>query len=140
MFARRGLIGCPCPVPVSLTSSLPSSMTPTLIHFQIRRSTLPSVTRFSIISTSVARTILSKYERMSISRTHPMGRAQITLPFVQRLMLPPSGPKPVGAPEKVLLVDGVQQIHHHFLHELILQGGYRDWPLFPIRFGDIHSA
>src|SRR6516165_11510341 len=60
MLARRGLIGCPCPVPVSLTSSLPSSMTPTLIHFQIRRSTLPSVTRFSIISTSMARTILSK--------------------------------------------------------------------------------
>src|SRR5215831_18960990 len=47
-------------------------MTPTLIHFPIRRSTLPSVTRFSIISTSVPLTILSKYERMSISRTHPV--------------------------------------------------------------------
>src|SRR6516164_7234733 len=60
MLARRGLIGCPCPVPVSLTSSWPSSMTPTLIHFQIRRSTLPSVTRFSILSTSVPLTILLK--------------------------------------------------------------------------------
>jgi hypothetical protein len=31
-------MGCPCPVPVSLASSLPSSMTPTLIHFPISRS------------------------------------------------------------------------------------------------------
>src|SRR6266403_4819341 len=51
MLARSGLIGCPCPVPVSLTSNLPSSMTPTLIHFPIRRSTLPSIPRFSIIPT-----------------------------------------------------------------------------------------
>src|SRR5215472_16309495 len=112
MFARRGLIGCPCSVPVSLTSSFPSSMTPTRMHFQIRRSTLPSVTRFSIISTSMA----------------------------QSLVLPPSGPKPVRATEKILLVDGVQQIHHHLLHELILEGRNRDWSLFPILFGNIHSA
>ena len=55
-------------------------------------------------------------------------------------MLPPSGPEPVGTPEKILLVDGVQQIHHHLLHELILQGRDRDWSLFPILFGDIDSA
>jgi hypothetical protein len=55
-------------------------------------------------------------------------------------MLPPSGPKPVGAPEKILLVDSVQQIHHYPLHELILEGRDRDWPLFPILFGDIDSA
>jgi hypothetical protein len=73
-------MGCPCPVPVSLTSSLPSSMTPTLIHFPIRRSTLPSITRFSIISTSADLTIESKYERMSISRIHPMGRVQMIRP------------------------------------------------------------
>src|SRR6266581_5926901 len=80
MLARSGLIGCPCPVPVSLTSSLPSSMTPTLIHFPISRSTLPSLTRFSIISTRADLTIESKYERMSISRIHPMGRVQMIRP------------------------------------------------------------
>jgi hypothetical protein len=56
------------------------------------------------------------------------------------LVLPPSGPKPVGATEKLLLVDGVQQTHHHLLHELILQDRNRDRPLFPILFGDIYSA
>src|SRR5215831_10872480 len=60
MLARSGLIGCPCPVPVSLTSSLPSSMAPTRIHFPIKRSTLPSVTPSSIISTSADLTIESK--------------------------------------------------------------------------------
>jgi hypothetical protein len=55
-------------------------------------------------------------------------------------MLPPSGPKPVGTTEKILLINGVQQIHHYLLHELILQGWNRDWSLFPILFGDIHSA
>jgi hypothetical protein len=55
-------------------------------------------------------------------------------------MLPPSGPKPVGAPEKILLVDSVQQIHHHLLYELILQGRNRDRSLLPILFGDIDSA
>jgi hypothetical protein len=53
-------MGCPCPVPVSLTSNLPSSMTPTLIHLPIRRSTLPSITRFSIIPTRADLTIESK--------------------------------------------------------------------------------
>jgi hypothetical protein len=55
-------------------------------------------------------------------------------------VLPPSGPEPVGTPEKILLVDGVQQIHHHLLHDLILQGRNRDRSLLPILFGDIHSA
>src|SRR5215472_6465875 len=57
MLARSGLIGCPCPVPVSVTSNLPSSMTPTLIHLPIMRSTLPSVTRSSIMSTRADLTI-----------------------------------------------------------------------------------
>ena len=34
-WPRSGLIGCPCPVPVSLMRTLPSSMTPMLIHFRI---------------------------------------------------------------------------------------------------------
>jgi hypothetical protein len=55
------------------------------------------------------------------------------------LVLPSSGPKPVGATEEILLVDGVQQIHHHLLHDLILPGRDRDRPLFPILFGDIDS-
>jgi hypothetical protein len=35
LLARSGLMICPCPVPVSLTSSRPASITPVLIHFRI---------------------------------------------------------------------------------------------------------
>jgi hypothetical protein len=51
---------CPCPVPVSLTSSRPSSMTPTLIHFLINRRMLLSLIRFSIIAMRCSLTIESK--------------------------------------------------------------------------------
>jgi hypothetical protein len=60
--------------------------------------------------------------------------------FVQCLVLPTPGPKPIRAVEKILLVNGVQEIDRHFLHELILEGGNRDRPLFPILFGYIDSA
>src|SRR5262249_42081238 len=119
MLARRGLIGCPCPVPVSLTSSLPSSMTPTWIHFPIRRSTLADVD-------------FQDPPRGS-GTDHPSH-------FVQRLMLSPSGSKPVGVTEKILLVDSVQQVHHHLLHNLILQDRNRDRSLFPVLFRDIDPA
>src|SRR5208337_3913621 len=42
--------------------------------------------------------------------------------------------------EKILLVDGIHQINHHFLHDLILKAGNRDWPLFPVLLGGIDSA
>src|SRR6266849_7865515 len=139
MLARSGLIGCPCPVPVSLMSSLPSSMTPTCIHFRISRSTLLSLTRFSIISMSCSLTIVSKYEVISNSRIHPVS-ADDPSHFVQCLVCPSSGSEPVGAVEKILLVDGMQYFDHHLLHDLVLEGGNRDRPLFPVFLGDIDSA
>jgi hypothetical protein len=39
------------------------------------------------------------------------------------LVLSSFGPKPVGAVEKILLIDGVEQINRHFLHEFVFQGG-----------------
>ena len=60
--------------------------------------------------------------------------------FVQCLVCPSSGSEPVGAVEKILLVDGIQYFDHHLLHELILEGGNRDRPLFPVFLGDIDSA
>src|SRR5215467_13373665 len=122
MLASIGLIGCPCPVPVSLMSSLPSSMTPAWIHFRISRSTLSSLMRFSIISMSCSLTIVSKYEVISSSRIHPVGRVQSADDpphFVQCLVCPSSGSEPVGAVEKILLVDGIQYFDHHLLHEFV---------------------
>ena len=66
-------------------------------------------------------------------------RTQHPSHFVQRLVLPSFGSKPIGAIEKILLVDGVKQFHHRFLHDLVLQGGNRDRSLFPVFLGDIDS-
>src|SRR5262252_2691886 len=43
-----------------------------------------------------------------------------------------SGSEPVGALEKILLIDGVQYFHHRFLHDLVLQSGNRDRSLLPV--------
>src|SRR5215467_178899 len=59
-LASSGLITCPCPVPVSLSSRRPSSMTPTLMNFRISLRMLASLIRPSIISMSCSRTIESK--------------------------------------------------------------------------------
>jgi hypothetical protein len=56
------------------------------------------------------------------------------------LVLPSFGPKPIGAIEKILLIDGIQQFHHRFLYDLILQGGNRDRSLFPVFLRDIDPA
>src|SRR6266550_1943756 len=137
MLAKSGLIVCPWPVPVSLTRSLPSSMTPTCIHFRINRSTLLSRTRFSIISMSCFLTIESKYAVIYPFRRPSADRSSH---FIQRLVLPSSGSEPVRAVKKILLINGVQYFDHGLLHDLILQGGNRDWSLLPVLLGDIDSA
>src|ERR1035437_2577529 len=60
--------------------------------------------------------------------------------FVQRLVLPSPGSEPVRAVEKILFINGIQYFDHRLLHDLILQGGNREWPLFPVLLGDIDSA
>src|SRR3954454_343178 len=51
-FARTGEITDPCPVPLSLTVTTPSSRTPALSHFRIRRMMRGSATRCSRKRTS----------------------------------------------------------------------------------------
>src|SRR5260370_24295501 len=51
-----------------------------------------------------------------------------------------SGSEPVGAVEKILLVDGTQYFDHPLLHEFVLEGGNRDRPLFPVFLGDVNST
>jgi hypothetical protein len=56
------------------------------------------------------------------------------------LVLPSSGPKPVGAIEKILLIDGSQYFDRGLLQDLVLEGGNGDWPLLPVLLGDVDSA
>jgi len=57
---------------------------------------------------------------------------------IQRVMRAAPGPKPVGEPEKVRLVDGVQHLDQRPLQDLVLQRGDTERPLPPVRFRDVH--
>src|SRR5215469_353326 len=141
MLAKSGLIVCPCPVPVSLTRSRPCSITPTLIHFRISCSTLASLIRFSTSSNE----LLSHY-RVEIGgninfQDPSRGSGACHSPhFVQRLMGSPSGSKPVGALEKILLINGIQHLRHRRLQDLILQRGNRNRSLLPVLLRYIDPA
>ena len=56
---------------------------------------------------------------------------------VQRIMLSPSGPKPVGEAEEVRLVDRIENLDHGALDNLILQRRDPQRPLPAIRFRDV---
>src|SRR6266849_6214997 len=68
---------------------------------------------------------------MSSSRTYSV---------VPRVVRTSSRPETVGAVEKVLLEDRVEQFHRRPLHDLIFKGGDRDRPLSPGLLVDVDPA
>jgi hypothetical protein len=57
---------------------------------------------------------------------------------IQRVMRAAPRPKPVGEPEKVRLIDGVQHLDQRPLKDLVLQRGDPERPLPPIWLWDVH--
>src|SRR5260370_376214 len=74
----------------------------------------------------------SSAKRISWASPRSRGFTTSSNHFLQCLVLPSSGSEPVGAVEKILLIDGVQYFHHRLLHDLVLQSGNRDWSLLPV--------
>src|SRR2546422_2022071 len=134
MLASKGLITCPCPVPVSLISNRPSSITPTLIHFPISLRIVPSLTLFSIISmrTSDDRVEVSRNICFQNGRDRPLTNHPANL--VQRILWSATRPESVGTVQKILLIDRIKQIGCRFLHDLVFQRRYRDRPLPSVLF------
>src|SRR5258707_12005482 len=67
IFCVQGASTDPCPVPLSLTVTIPSSRTPALSHFWIRRMIRRSPTRCSTNLMSHSWLTVSKNERMQAS-------------------------------------------------------------------------
>jgi len=59
---------------------------------------------------------------------------------IQRVVRSASGPKPVGEPQEVRLVDGVQHLDYGALDDLVLQRGDPERPQPPVRLRDVHPA
>jgi hypothetical protein len=59
---------------------------------------------------------------------------------IQRVMRSATGPEPVGEPQEVRLVDGVQHLNHGALDDLVLQRGDPERPQPPVGLRDVHPA
>jgi hypothetical protein len=55
---------------------------------------------------------------------------------VQRIVLSPPGSEPVGEAEEVRFVDGIENLHHRALDDLVFQCGDAERALPPVRFRD----
>src|SRR6516225_7115776 len=135
MLASSGEITEPCPVPLSLTVTTPSSMTPAFSHFWIRRIMRRSLIRCSRKRISHSWLISSKNDRMSASNMKLIFLLWIPdTESIQRVMRAAPRPESVRHSEEIFLVDRVQQRDHRPLDDLVLQRGYREralpaiWP------------
>src|SRR5215510_7705581 len=121
MLASNGEITEPCPVPLSLTETTPSSRMPAFSHFWIRRMMRRSPIRCSRKRTSHSQLISSQNDRMSA-------------PMMQWTR---SASGSVAEPEEVFLVDRVQHRGHRPLDNLVFQRCDRERALPAIRLGDV---
>ena len=82
---------------------------------------------------------VSKYDRMSASRTKFTFLLVIPNQGVQRIMLAALRSESVREPEEVFLVDRVQDSDSRPLDDLVLKGGNREWALPTVRFGYVDA-
>src|SRR5436190_11292022 len=107
MLARSGEITDPCPVPRSLVITTPSTRTPALSHFRIRRMMRGSPIRCSRKRTSHSWLTSSKNDRIGVQYVVHLGAGETNRQHVQRIVLATLGPEPIREPEEVLLVNRV---------------------------------
>src|SRR5467141_4080908 len=124
MLASSGEITEPCPVPLSLTVTIPSSSTPALSHFWIRRMMRLSPTRCSTKRISHSwLTVSKKRADVGVQNEVHFPAADSHRERVERIMRSASGPESIREPEEVFLVDRVQHRNRRPLDDLVLQRG-----------------
>src|SRR3979490_1286429 len=130
----------PCPVPLSLTETTPSSRMPAFSHFWIRRMMRRSPIRCSRKRISHCWLISSKNDRMSASRMKLTLLLCIPTQSASSASLRATPwPESIREPEEVFLVDRVQQCDYRPLDNLVLEGCDRERTLPAIRLGNVDS-
>src|SRR6516165_7182661 len=140
MLDRSGEITAPCPVPLSLTVTIPSSRTPALSHFRIRRMMRGSPIR---CSTKTDQPIMAHRieERPNIGVQYEVhfSAGDPNTERVKRIMRAASRSESVREPEEVFLVDRVQHRNHRSLNDLVFESGDRERALSAIRLRYVHT-
>src|SRR5262249_24321847 len=136
MLASSGETTEPCPVPLSLTVTTPSSMTPAFKPFLDQTDDAP-----------VADPMLKEADQpllVDLVEERPDVGVQDEAHFlavdpdakrIHRVVRAAPRSESVREPEEVFLVDHVQQRDHRPLYNLVLQGRDRERALPAIRFG-----
>src|ERR1700686_4250829 len=138
MFARIGEITAPCGVPRSLRVTRPSSVMPTFSHFAIRRRM-----RLSAIRCSRKRIVhewaMASKKAPDIRVQHPVHLLPINpgVESVQRIVLAAPWSESIREAKKILLVDGLQNVHDRLLDDFVLQTQNAEWPLGAVRLRDV---
>src|SRR5680860_754979 len=113
MFARSGDITAPCGVPTVVRDRFPSSDTPALSHFLIRRSIRGSAMRWVRYFNNHSCEIVSKKTRqISIQNPVDLAALKSNTHRIQRIMLAAARSESVDETEKVHLVDHLQNPSH----------------------------
>src|SRR3981189_3195348 len=136
MLASSGEITAPCPVPISLMVTTPSSRTPALSHFWIRRIMRRSPIRCSTNLMTHSWLTVSKNERMSAFHLLALDPDNQR---IHRIMRAAPGSESVREPEEVFLVDRVEHRSCRPLDDLVFQGRNRERALTPVRLGYVHA-
>ena len=129
----------PCGVPLSVSCSLPSSITPAFTHFISRRTMRLSPIRCSMKCLQMSM-VDGVEERLDICVEHP---ADLPLDrfgeSIERVVLRPSWSKPVRDPDKLRLVDRLEHHLHRLLDDLVFQRRDAERSRPPIAFRDVHA-
>src|SRR5712691_5562310 len=141
MLANSGDALPPWGVPSSTRIRFPSSSTPALSHFWIKRTTRRSAIRCSMNFTShfVGKPI-EKVANIQIEHPVHLSRQQSRIERVQRLMLVSPGPEPIRKTQEVGFVDGIQHLHGRALDDFVFQRRNSERSLPPVGLGDIHPT
>src|ERR1035438_4469186 len=138
-FCVRGVATAPCGVPTFVSDHWPSSDTPALSHFRIRRSILRSATLCSMNFIVHSWLMLSK-KAADVRIEYPVHSLPLNThrQCVKRLMRAAARSKPVGEALEVDLVYLIEDRHHSLLDDLVLhrRDAQRALPPVSLRYID----
>src|SRR6266576_2866094 len=140
MLARSGDITDPCPVPLSLTVTTPSSRMPALSHFWIKWRMRGSAIRCSKSNQPRLTDFIEKTSDVDLKYpVHPCA-GDPDHQGVQRIVLAALGAEPIRKAKEILLVDRIQHRGSRPLDDFVFEGGNRDWTLSAVWFWYVQSA
>src|SRR4051794_20651427 len=138
MLASIGEITDPCPVPLSLTVTTPSSRMPAFNHFWNQTDNAPVADPvFQETNQPFLADLVEERPDVGVQDVAHLLAVDPDTKRIERVMRSPPRPESVREPEEVFLIDRVQQRGHRPLDDLVLKSCDRERALTAIRLGNV---